>query len=37
MGLKGFEVVASGEEDGWRSDNVLEEVGEFSVVVLGED
>lgn len=37
MGLEGFEVVASGDEDGRRSDDVLEEVGELAVVVVGED
>lgn len=31
------EVVASGEEEGGRSDDVLQEAKEFAVVIVGED
>lgn len=37
MGRTGSEIVASGEEEGGRSDDVLEEVEKLAMAVLGED
>lgn len=37
VGLWGGEVLAGSEEDRGQSDDVLDEVGELAVGVLGED